>query len=215
MTAIAAMYHRDGRPVPAAALDRLAQALAHRCDVMRPELLGETGLAHGGIDALPKELTDAQPLGDVAGDLWIALDGRIDNREELWRAVAGIENTPPPSSRGDAALLLQAYRVWGDTCLQRLLGDFVFALWDARDKRLLCARDPIGIKSLCYHAAANRVIVASEPGAIATCLNHTPQPNEGLVGEYLAVQIRSAEETLLSEVLRLPRAMPCRCKAHV
>ena len=53
----------------------------------------------------------------------------------------------------DSALLLAAYKKWGEACVDRLLGDFVFALWDARAGKLTLARDHMGQRHLFFTTA--------------------------------------------------------------
>ena len=71
---------------------------------------------------------------------------------------AGIEF----KSHSDTEVILAAYRVWGESFLTRLGGMFAFGLWDATRKRLLLARDPMGIKPLYYHESSSAFLFASE-----------------------------------------------------
>jgi asparagine synthase (glutamine-hydrolysing) len=91
---------------------------------------------------------------------WIVFNGEIYNFRELRKELeaAGVEF----KSHSDTEVILAAYRVWGERCLTRLGGMFAFALWDAPRKRLLLARDPMGIKPLYYHQSGQIFIFASE-----------------------------------------------------
>jgi asparagine synthase (glutamine-hydrolysing) len=77
---------------------------------------------------------------------WIVYNGEIYNFRELRKELeaVGVEF----KSHSDTEVILSGYRVWGESCLTRLGGMFAFALWDAPRKRLLLARDPMGIKPL-------------------------------------------------------------------
>src|ERR1700684_3193320 len=79
----------------------------------------------------------------------IVFNGEIYNFREIRKEleVTGVEF----KSHSDTEVILAAYRVWGEDCLTRLGGMFAFALWDAPRKRLLLARDPMGIKPLYYY----------------------------------------------------------------
>ena len=99
-------------------------------------------------------------MRDPATGNWIVFNGEIYNFRELRKELeaAGAEF----KSHSDTEVILAAYRVWGEACLTRLGGMFAFALWDAPRKRLLLARDPMGIKPLYYHQSNQTFIFASE-----------------------------------------------------
>ena len=92
---------------------------------------------------------DSQPLVDPEAQLLLVADLRLDNREAL-AATLGLS----PSSLTelpDSALLMAAHRRWGENCAEHLIGDFAFALWDGRARRLLLCRDHMGQRHLFYH----------------------------------------------------------------
>jgi asparagine synthase (glutamine-hydrolysing) len=85
-----------------------------------------------------------QPL--VHQDCILTWDGRLDNREELRSRLGKIyENIPT-----DVDLVLACYKEWGNKCFAELLGDWSLALWDGAQKRLILARDYIGVRRLFY-----------------------------------------------------------------
>jgi asparagine synthase (glutamine-hydrolysing) len=114
-------------------------------------ILDGCGLAHALLLTGDEASPPAQPFSPD-GRLWITADARIDARRELARALASAGEPASPDASA-AELILRAYRAWGDACVDRLLGDFAFAVWDAPRRRLFCARDHFGVKPL-YHATA-------------------------------------------------------------
>ena len=74
--------------------------------------------------------------GALDPQTWIVADARIDERD-----TPGVPDTE---------LILQAFMKWGDRCVDHLLGDFAFAIWNGRARRLFCARDHLGVKPLYY-----------------------------------------------------------------
>jgi asparagine synthase (glutamine-hydrolysing) len=100
-----------------------------------------------------------QPVQDPTTGNWIVFSGEIYNfrdlRNELEAAGASFK------SQSDTEVILATYRVWGEGCLRRLGGMFAFALWDAARRRLLLARDPMGIKPLYYHQSEQALIFIS------------------------------------------------------
>jgi len=149
-------------------LEQATRSLAHRGpDDSGTVLLKETqpepmeiGLGHRRLSIIDLSPLGHQPMRDRATGNWIVFNGEIYNFRELRRELEslGVEF----ESHSDTEVILAAYRVWGESCLTRLGGMFAFGLWDARQKRLLLARDPMGIKPLYYYNSAQIFVFASE-----------------------------------------------------
>lgn len=203
MSGIAGLYYLDGRRLDAALLGRMIDAIRHR----GPDGEGHweercAGLGHRALHATPESVYEKQPMADEAGSCVIAADARIDNREEL---IAGLGVTGKPKERiTDAELILRAYEAWGEGCPSRLLGDFAFAIWDGRTRRLFCARDPIGIKPFVYHFDGKTFLWASEAKQILEDGTVPREPNLTLIGRYLLNDGSEREETLYRGIYRLP-----------
>jgi len=154
--------------IPPTVLEEATRSLAHRGpDDSGTVLLKETqpdpleiGLGHRRLAILDLSSLGHQPMQDPVNGNWIVFNGEIYNFRELRKELegAGVEF----KSHSDTEVILAAYRVWGESCLTRLGGMFAFALWDAVRKRLLLARDPMGIKPLYYHQSNQNFIFASE-----------------------------------------------------
>ena len=154
--------------IPPTVLEEATRSLAHRGpDDSGSVLLKETqpdpleiGLGHRRLAILDLSPLGHQPMQDPVSGNWIVFNGEIYNFHELRKELegAGVEF----KSHSDTEVILAAYRVWGESCLTRLGGMFAFALWDASRKRLLLARDPMGIKPLYYHQSNQNFIFASE-----------------------------------------------------
>ncbi|HEU0133589.1 MAG TPA: asparagine synthetase B, partial [Allosphingosinicella sp.] len=97
---------------------------------------------------LPEDEFDRQPLTGGDGRFILVADLRLDNRDELLSdlGIAG----PETARLSDSALLLRGWLAWGHGLLERMIGDFAFALWDSRDRSLLLARDTAGERPLHY-----------------------------------------------------------------
>ncbi|MGA7081471.1 MAG: asparagine synthase (glutamine-hydrolyzing) [Terriglobales bacterium] len=154
-----------GAPLPTDFLSKAARSLAHRGpDDSGVILLNaadhQIGFAHSRLSIIDLSPLGHQPMHDPVTGNWIVFNGEIYNFRELRQELegAGAQFT----SHSDTEVILAAYRVWGESCLTRLGGMFAFALWDAPRKRLLLARDPMGIKPLYYHHAEPSFIFASE-----------------------------------------------------
>lgn len=159
MSGLAALWHRDGRPVAGATLDAMLAAVAYRGpDGRRLWLDGPVGLGHAGMATTPEALGERQPLVSPRTGCVLGADLRLDNRDDLLATLP----ERPPAGASDADLLLRAYDAWGVDAVARLLGDFAFVLWDPRRQRLLCARDGAGQRALFYRVDARAFAAASE-----------------------------------------------------
>jgi asparagine synthase (glutamine-hydrolysing) len=146
----------DGRSVAAGDLARQANALAHRGPDRRTQWrAGTIGLGHLLLRVTGEDLVDMQPLHE--GTSVLVADLRLDNREVL-AAELGIG----PGPLSDVALLAKAYARWREGCVEHLLGDFAFAVWDAKARALVLARDHMGQRHLHYHAGKSAFVFASE-----------------------------------------------------
>jgi asparagine synthase (glutamine-hydrolysing) len=101
----------------------------------------------------------------------------------------------------DAQSILNAYEKWGDDCVKHLLGDFAFAIWDDRRKRLFCARDHFGVKPFFYTHTGNSFNFSSS----LTVLKVSTELNEIAIGDYLLFGVNQDQSTtIFKEIQRLP-----------
>lgn len=113
---------------------------------------------------LPEDRFDRQPLIGGEGRFFVAADIQIDNRPDL-AAKLGLAPTRA-AVMSDADLLVSAFERWDEQVVDHLVGDFAFAVWDARERRLVLARDPFGQRPLCYHQGPDFIAFASMPSGI-------------------------------------------------
>jgi asparagine synthase (glutamine-hydrolysing) len=153
----------DGAPVSERDLEAMVAAAPHRSRDGTGRWQGAgASLAHLATWLTPQDEKDSQPL--ARGGLVIAAHARIDNRDELVpELVRRGYLAGDAGATSDAEVILAAHRHWGDEAPARLIGDFAYLLWDVRRRRLLAARDPMGMRPLYYRAEAGvRVLAASE-----------------------------------------------------
>jgi asparagine synthase (glutamine-hydrolysing) len=109
-------------------------------------------------------------------------------------------------SHSDTEVLLFAYKVWGNKCVDHFRGMFAFALWDNEDKTLFLARDRSGEKPLFYYRDGTRLTFASELKALLPLLEVRPELDVSIVDMYLHYQYVPEPYTLLKGVRKLPAA---------
>jgi asparagine synthase (glutamine-hydrolysing) len=205
MSGIIGLYNLDGRPADQPLLERMARTIAHRGpDGIRYWLDGPLGFGQLRLQTTPESAYEKQPLASPDGSLCLTLDGRIDNRPELAHLLDS--NGSPPRDDTDAELVLRAYQRWGEDCPSRLLGDFAFAIWDARKQQLFCARDYVGVKPFYYHRSVSLFAFASEIRALLA-LDAVPRRlNESRLADFLVEEVdrEDEESTFYQDVQRLP-----------
>jgi len=146
-------------------LEAATRSLAHRGPddsgtVIVRDGADEIGLGNRRLAILELSTLGHQPMQDPATGNWIVYNGEIFNFRELRQELedAGV----PFTSHCDTEVVLKAYGLWGEACLPRLRGMFAFAIWDARHRRLLLGRDPMGIKPLYFGTFGRYFLFASE-----------------------------------------------------
>ena len=121
------------------------------------------GLAMRRLSIIDLE-TGHQPVSNEDGSIWVVLNGEIYNYRELRSELE--RRGHRFSTATDTEVIVHLYEEHGADCVQALRGMFAFAIWDGPRRRLMLARDRIGIKPLYYGTAAGRFIFASELKAI-------------------------------------------------
>lgn len=140
-----------------------------------------------------------QPLSDDAGN-WICFDGFLSNYQQLREELGGTYRT-----QSDAEVLLHAYQKWGEDCPRHLSGMFAFAIWDAKQHALFCARDHFGTKPLYYTKVEDVLYIASEIKALMPFLAHI-ETDPAAFQDYLVFQFCLGAKTLFKGVSQLEPA---------
>lgn len=169
MCGIAGFAGADVAPENARApLERMIATLGHR----GPDGTGfhaapGVGLAHARLAIIDLAGGD-QPIRNPAGDVWTVFNGEIFNYREL-RARLQAEGRVF-YTQSDTEVIVHLYDRHGDAFVEHLNGQFAIALWDARRRRLLLARDRLGIRPLFHAQAGGRTWFASEAKALMAAL---------------------------------------------
>lgn len=205
MSGIFGLLERDDSSVQPSDFQRMAASL-EACGPHRLTDL-ETGpirMGHLLLDRGPAVREPCRVLYDRETDCCLAGDLRLDNQAEV-AALLGVDQQLS-RTLSDSSLVLKAYERWGADCAGHLLGDFAFALWDGKIRRLLLARDHFGIRPLFYASVGTSFYFASTlPGLLA--LPQVPRElNELIVARYLVYPCDSAGPTFYGSIQSLTPA---------
>lgn len=198
--------HGDNAPVEPALLQSLTSFLSFRGpDAQNIWMDRSVGMGHTLLRITHESKNEQQPAS-LEGCYRIVADARLDAREdlidELQRGKRNVSLSTP-----DCDLILHAYAVWGTACIDRLRGDFSFALWDARQKQLFCARDHFGVKPF-YYTQLPGIFLCSNT---LNCIRRHPavsvRLNDLAIADFLLFDmIREPEATSFADIRRLPPA---------
>lgn len=159
----------------------------------------KVGLAHRRLSIIDIA-TGSQPMRGSDGS-WVVYNGEIYNFKELRREL----DETRFQTASDTEVILEGYRRWGTSCVERFRGMFAFALWDEQQQLLFCARDRVGIKPFYLTLANNRFHFASEAKAL---LPFVPDISidERALKDYLLFQFLLDGKTLFKGIEELPPA---------
>ena len=205
MSAIAGLYHLRQANAELTDLDRMASALRHRgSDAPSVWHVGSVGLVRCLLQTTPQSVHEDHSLASRDGLYALSADARLDNRRELFSHLdfSGRPLTEIP----DSAFLLAAYRRWGERCVDHLVGDFSFALWDERERKLFCARDHMGIRPFYYYQAGTVFCFASEINALLQLSMVRRRINEAKLLDFLLWEYQDKTATFYQDIFRLPPA---------
>ncbi len=167
MCGISGVLKLDGSPVGTEQLRQMIATLQHRGpDANGIHVAGSVGLGHARLSIIDLQ-GGAQPMSSADGSLWITFNGEIFNhielREELLKKGHRFLN------RSDTEVILNAYREYGEDCVEHFNGQWAFAIWDSAERKLFLSRDRVGVRPLFYTQARNSFLFASEIKALFAC----------------------------------------------
>lgn len=214
MSGVAGIIHFDGRPVEPGQIEAMTAAMAHRGpDGITHWRQGAVALGQCMLRTTPESLEEHLPLANGDGSLMLVMDGRVDNYEDLRRKLLG--RGAALRSRADAELVLRAYEVWGEDCVQHIVGECVFFVWDARRRTLFAGRDAAGTRHFYYHVGNGWLAFASEIKGLLALPQIKRRLNDSRVLDYLVPEFDRDDEvgTFWQGIVRLPAGHALRTSA--
>jgi len=193
---------RPDRAIDEGTLRSMCAALRHR----GPD--DEGYLVEDGIGLAMRRLsiidlvTGHQPIHNEDRGLWTVFNGEIYNYAALRDELRRLGHTFYTLS--DTEVVVHAYEEYGTAFVDRLNGMFALALWDRRRRRLLLARDRVGIKPLYYSHQGGILAFASELKGIAACPTQQRRLDLVALQQYLALEHIPPPRTILEGVKKLP-----------
>jgi asparagine synthase (glutamine-hydrolysing) len=189
------------QPVEAGLIQRMMGLLQHRGPDGAGEFrAGPVGLGHRRLSIIDLD-TGAQPMSNEDGTIWLVYNGEIYNFEELREEL--VRRGHRFKSSSDTEVIVHMYEEMGDRCVTRFRGMFAFTLWDQRQRRLLLARDRVGIKPLYYVDTGRSIVFGSEIKALLADAEVKRRIDMPAIERFLTYYYLPGERTLLAGVRKL------------
>ena len=161
------------------------------------------GLGWRRLSIIDLSPTGHQPMSNADQSIWIVFNGEIYNYIELRSELA--TKGFVFRTQSDTEAIIHAYSAWGQDCVDHLNGMWSFALYDALNKRLFCARDRFGIKPFYYYWDGTTFRFASEIKALLESEEIPRRANSAIVYDYLAHRLLDhTDQTFFASILQLP-----------
>lgn len=206
MSGFIGIFNTDGAPVDSELLERLTESLTFRGpDAHAVWSQGSVGFGHTLFRTTWEARYERQPF-TLDQKVWIVADARVDAREDLVRQL-GCDHELVLNQTSDVELILRAYLKWGEACLDHMIGDFSFAIWDSRARRLFCARDRFGVKLFYYARKSSCLVFSNTIAALRLHPEVSSRLNEFAIGDFLLFDSNwTLDTTFFTDIQKLPAA---------
>ena len=203
MCGIAGQFnYRRHEPVDEGVIRQMAESIAHRGpDDEGYFVSGSIGLGFRRLSII--DLSGGhQPMSDDAGTTWVVFNGEIYNFKELRSELEQAGHRFRTNS--DTEAIVHGYRQWGTGVFERLNGMFGLAIWDAQRRRLVVARDAMGIKLVYYTDSGGRLTFGSEIRAVVAGNGHVRPPVDPVaLSRFLQFRYTPSPSTIFEGIRKL------------
>lgn len=208
MSGFIALISDDHSPVDNHLLEQLTQYLEYRGpDAQTSWIDGHVGLGHALFRTTFEAEYENQPAS-LDNIVWIICSARIDGRQDLLTHL-GLSTNCELNTTPDSELILHAYRKWGEHCLDYLIGDFAFVIWDKGLQKLFCARDRFGMRHLYYARVKNFLILGNSLQCMLKHPGVSKKLNDQAIGDFLLFGDHTwfdKTQSAFADVMSLPPA---------
>lgn len=203
MCGICGIYNYLGnQPVERDVVARMTKTMVHRGpDDEGSYFAGSIGLGFRRLSIIDLSPAGHQPMSDPEQRTWVVFNGEIYNFRELRRELEA--HGRQFRTKCDTEVIVQGYNQWGDGVLNRLNGMFGLAIWDEPRRRLLVARDAMGIKPVYYALRDGTLFFGSEIRPVLTGLGKKRPVDPLALSMFLRYRYTPSPLTLFSGVKKL------------
>ena len=186
-------------------IERMADSVRHRGpDDSGVWTSGNAGLGHRRLSIIDLSSSGRNPMCNEDQTVWIVFNGEVYNFQQLRPTLEARGHRF--KSRTDTEVVLHAYEEYGLDCVRHFRGMFAFAIWDTRLRRLLLARDRLGVKPLFHAVTSSGILFGSEIKAILAAGEIDYDPDPIAIHQFLMLQCIPSPRTAFQDIKKLPPA---------
>ena len=184
-------------------VERMTKVIAHRGpDQDGAWSDGTVTLGHRRLSIQDLSEAGRQPMQNDDGSVTVVFNGEIYNFGELREELEKLGHKF--RSHCDTEVIVRGYEQWGLDVVNRFIGMFAFALWDAKRQRLWLVRDRIGIKPLYYYWKGGKLVFGSEIKSILEDSSVPRRVNHAALYDYLGFEFVPAPATAFEDIYAMP-----------
>ena len=161
----------------------------------------EAGLGHARLSIIDPD-GGGQPMSTPDGRFHITFNGEIFNYVELGDEL--INRGHQLHTHSDTEVLLHLFQEYGEACVERLNGQWAFAIWDAAEHKLFLSRDRIGVRPLFYTHLADSFLFASEIKALFACPEVSRELDFSALDQIFTFWVTLPPRTAFKHIQQLP-----------
>lgn len=201
MCGIAGSVNFKGKLISENMLKAMTETMTHR----GPDDAGYFRDAHVALGFRRLSIIDLasgrQPMSNEDNSIWVIFNGEIYNFQELRNEL--LAKGHAFKTKSDTEVIVHGYEEWGTQCLQRFNGMFAFALYDQKNKKVVLARDRLGIKPLHYAWTDGQLLFGSEMKAILAHPKFDRAPSFSALSSYLTFRYPQGTQPVFAHMKRL------------
>jgi len=202
MCGICGLYNfQNNAPVESETIKKMADSIVHRGpDDEGYYFSGSFGLGFRRLSIIDLQ-GGHQPMSDKDKSVWVVFNGEIYNFPDLKKELEGFGHVF--RTRSDTEVIVHGYKQWGVEVLNRLNGMFGLAIWDERKRKLILARDRMGIKLVYYKIDSGRVSFGSEIRAVLAANGSRPEVDPVSLNLFLRYRYTPSPATIFQGIHKL------------
>jgi len=212
MCGISGLLKLDGSRADVHQIRRMIATLHHRGpDDRGCYISGSAGLGHARLSIIDLQ-GGAQPMSTADGRFWITFNGEIFNFIELKEQL--LSKGHRFLTRSDTEVILNAYREFGEDCINHFNGQWAFAIWDTEERKLFLSRDRLGVRPLFYTQTRDSFLFASEIKALLTCPEVSREVDPRGMDQIFTFWVTLPPRTVFKNIFQLPPGHSLTVKHH-